>query len=311
MGEEVKDGSTGADKAGIWRHLEGWQPGLLAVVIAVLAALLAVPRATEPDILPLPRVDWRESDRAASSEIELAARAVREELPFEVRAVGEAFRRFGEANASQNTGLAADRLAEVRALARGARKKHGDDPLASLQALQTAMFLELLTRWEQDENVEAEIAELGGNFIAKATSSGWIEPPRKLVFEPQERRVAFRVRWADVVGLRGSPSIAPTANDWRIYYRFLIRHPEKERGTSAAEEQLRYVSVVEKVDLSYPGLFARGVLHFRLGQWAKSEAAFRGYLAEDATGPWRLRAKNHLVAAAERAKLGAPDAFPE
>jgi hypothetical protein len=310
VGKEVKDRSRTTERAGISRHLEGWQPGLLAVVIAVVAALLGIPHAVPPDVLPLPHVDTLECRRAEGADVERARQALAEELPFETRAVGEAFRRFGESNAAQRTGVAADQLAEVRERARIALKVRGVDSLERLLALQSEMFLDLLVRWERGEKVDAQIAELGGNFLAKAKSAGWLSDGRHLDATRSERRVLFRVRWVDVVALRDQPALAPTANDWRVYYRFLLLHPNHGGDQAAAESQLHYVSVVEKVDLEYPGAFARGVLYYRMGLYGKSEAAFRAEL-ERPDGPWRLRARNHLLAAAERARESAPDLFAE
>jgi len=310
VAKEVKDRARSPERVGISRHLEGWQPGLLAVVIAVIAALLGVPHAVPPDVLPLPNVDFRESQRAEAADVELARKAVGEALPFETRAVGEAFRRFGESNAAQNTGLATDRLVEVRERARVALKVRGVESLGRLLALQTEMFLDLLVRWERGEDVEAQLAELGGNFLAKAKSAGWLRSARRLDATRSERRVLFRVRWADVTGLRDQPKLAPTANEWRVYYRFLLLHPEHGDARLSADAQLRYVSVIEKVDLDYPAAFARGVLYYRMGLFAKSEQSFRAEL-ERPDGPWRLRARNHLLAAAERAKERSPDLFAE
>jgi hypothetical protein len=310
VAKEVKDRPRSPERVGISRHLEGWQPGLLAVVIAAIAALLGVPHAVPPDALPLPSVDFRECKRAEAADVELARRAVAEPLPFETRAVGEAFRRFGESNSAQNTGLAADRLAEVRERARVAMKVRGVESLQRLLALQTEMFMDVLVRWEHGEDVETQLSELGGNFLAKARSSHWLRAERQLDATPSERRVLFRVRWVDITGLRDQPTLAPTANEWRVYYRFLLLHPEHGDVHLSAEAQLRYVSVIEKVDLDYPAAFARGVLYYRMGLFAKSEAAFHAEL-ERPDGPWRLRARNHMLAAAERAKERSPDLFAE
>lgn len=302
MAEEVKDGSHAARRRGISRHLEGWQPGLVAVTIALLAALLGVPRPVAPDVLPLPRVDVRELERSEAAARALARQALGEPLPFEVRAVGEAFRRFGAANAAQRTGDAEQQLLECRGLARGALARHGEEALERLQALQTEMFLDLSVRWERGEDVEPALGELGGNFVEKAKSAGWLDGARHLRLTLAERRVLFKVRWADVTGLRDKPRLAPTANDWRLYYRFLLLHPEPSAAGRPAEQQLRYVPLVERIDPGYPGAFARGVLYYRLGAFAQAAAAFEGHLAGSQSGPWRLRARNHLVAARERAR---------
>ncbi len=121
---------------------------------------------------------------------------------------------------------------------------------------------------------------------------------------PAERRALFKVRWSEATGLRGVPAFAPTANELRIYYRFLLAHPDRARRV---ESDLRHVTAVEKLDLEYPGLFARGVIHYRGGQWATAAQLFRAHLAKHPRGPWSLRAQNHLLAAAERTRETTPE----
>ncbi len=57
---------------------------------------LALPRASVPDTLPLPRVDHAQARRSAEHERELSALAEAEGLPFELRALGESIRHFGQ-----------------------------------------------------------------------------------------------------------------------------------------------------------------------------------------------------------------------
>src|SRR5450432_139119 len=86
-------------RGGFRRHFEGYELGLVTVGMVLTFALLALPRASVPMTLPLPRVDRAEARRSASDERELATRTEAEGLPFEVRAVGEALRRFGRSSA--------------------------------------------------------------------------------------------------------------------------------------------------------------------------------------------------------------------
>lgn len=303
VSSEVKNPRAQPPVRGISRHLEGWQPALVAIVIAVTFALLVVPRPAAPDTIPLPRVDHREAERVAKRDLELAQAAAAEPLPYLVRALGETLRAFGKAEAEGRSGDAARKLLELRGLGQTARAKHGDDSVLRLQALQTELFLAALARWEQGEDQGAELAELGGGFAAKAEAAGWLRG-RRLVATPAERRALFKVRWSEATGLRAVPAFAPTANELRTYYRFLLAHPDRARGV---EESVRYVAAVEKVDLEYPGLFARGVIHYRAGQWGPAAQLFRAHLAKHPRGPWSLRAQNHLLAAAERTRETTPE----
>lgn len=297
---EVKTAFMPRRGRGISRHLEGWQPGLVAVVIALIGVMLAVPRSIAPDTIPLPHVDWLAAERDAALDRARARAAIAEPLPWEVRSVGELLRAFGKANREHDSG--AEQLHDLRSYALAAKKKLGDEPLLRLRALQTELFLAALARHERGEDANAEIVELGGNFLDKARDSGWLDGQRLRASEP-ERRVLYRVRWSELTGLRADPAFAPTANEWRLYYRFLLAHPEPARARQG--EQLRYVAAVEKVDLDYPGAFARGVIYFRLGAYKQSADAFRSFLDKHPDGPWRLRAKNHLLAAMERGSDGA------
>ena len=293
---EVKTVASAGGARGISRHLEGWQPGLVAVIIALIAVFLAVPRSIPPDTIPLPHVDWREAERSAARERERARAALAEPLPYEVRGVGELFRAFGASNRQHSSGV--EQIHDLRTFARAARRKLGDEPLLRLQALQTELFLTALTRLEQGEDVRGELDELGGSFVDKARASGWMDGQNHLRANEHERRVLFRVRWSELTGLRSETAFAPTANEWRLYYRFLLTHPERDRALMS--DHLRYVAAVEKVDLDYPGAFARGVIYFRLGAFKQSADAFKSFLEKRPSGAWRLRAKNHLLAAAER-----------
>jgi hypothetical protein len=301
---EVKATTLRARPRGLSRHFEGWQPGLIAVLIAALGALLAIPHPVAPNALPLPKVSWAEAERVARLDRTRADAAYLHPLPYDVRAVGETLRAFGAATVANDVDTAAQKLRDLRRFTHDAREKLGDDPLLELMSTQTELFLSALRRYEAGSDESREIAELGGNYLEKARAAGWIGADRHFLASEVERRTAFRLRWVDLVGLRQSEAFKPTANEWRIYYRFLLQHPEAGLGARelAAEEQIRYVAPIEKVDPDYPAAFAMGVLYYRLGYFQKSAQAFRGHLARSANGPWRLRARNHLLAAAERAK---------
>jgi hypothetical protein len=283
------------------RHLEGWELGVVAVGIAVASSLVAVPRAVAPDVLPVPAVDREEERRELEADRERARAARASRLPYEVRAVGEAFRRAGALLASGNADPALDQVVELRALARAARVTHGDGKLLELRALQTELFLEALAGWEESAATTSDLRELGGDFLAKAEQSGWIRDTRRLVPDEDERRLLFRARWSRLTGLFNTHPFSPTLNEWRAYYRFLLEHPEsgsyRPGEQPAALELLKYASALERRDPDYPIAFSRGVLHYWLGDYAQAATDFRQHLARHPRGPWRLRAQNHLAAA--------------
>lgn len=82
------------------RAFEGWQAGLVVIVTSVLVALVVVPRPVLPDEIPLPPLDPGALRQIVQQDADRGVAAEREPLPFEIRAVGEAFREIGSAAAA-------------------------------------------------------------------------------------------------------------------------------------------------------------------------------------------------------------------
>jgi hypothetical protein len=288
------------------RHLEGWELGLLTVCMALVAAMLAVPRAVTPDVLPVPEVDRRLERQEAVDDRQRVDVAMSQPLPFDVRAVGDLLRSYGRASLEDRPETAGARLQELQAGAAATRARHGDTPLLTLRALQTYLFLRALSRWETTGVAPTDLVELGGGLLQEAHRNGWVVRPHRLVLSGAERRALFRVRWADVMGLRDATALAPTLDDWRAYYRFLLEHPADAAsagpGRGQAVAQLRVVRALESIDHEYPAVLARGVLLFRLGNYFAAAEAFRQHLDQNPRGKWTLRAENYLAAALDRAQ---------
>jgi len=299
-------------KPGWERHLEGWQLGFVVVGIALVCALLVVPRAAEPHSVPVPFVDRREQSWNDQNDIQLVRAAYASELPFEVRTVGERLRRYGAAVAGKDHSRAAAELTQLREAVVTARAGHGDSPLVILRAVQTQLFLQALQCWEAGGRGDAALRELGGDFLRTSRANGWISG-RRLVLTQRERRVLFRVRWARLTGLDEEPPYAPTLNEWRTYYRFLLDHPElgrvRHRGGPPEALLMSYVAALERLDPSYPALLARGILQYRTGQYAAAARSFRSYLDQHPEAVRRVWARSFLLAASRRASGGAPDAL--
>jgi hypothetical protein len=282
------------------RHLEGWPLGVLSVGIALSAAALGLQRPVAPDVLPVPHVDGVEVQRAAADRLDLAARVQLQPLSFEVRSLGELIRQYGRATATGQTGAAAQRRSRLPRLARRVKATEGDEALRLLRAVQTELFLAALLRWEASGGADGDLIELGGDFLEKAESSGWIHG--RLLMTSEERAVLFDVRWTTLLELDDS-SLGPTQNEWRLYYRFLLAHPEgtaSQPQTDRAEHQLRIVGALAKRDPDYPVALAQGVLLFRRGDVAAAAEALRAYLSLAPDGAWQLRARNYLQACAPR-----------
>jgi hypothetical protein len=274
--------------------LEGIELVLVAVVIVSLAALLAAPRATPPELLPLPLPDRRVLTRAATEERELAASARKHTLSFDVRAVGELFRRFG-ASTEPGKGASQRLLADLRAAARQALTLQNGRPLRELRAVQTELFIAATHAWESSGRTPQELRELGGDFPELATDNGWFSSGR-LLLDDAERAVLFRQRWGELTGLGKRPGFVTTLDEQRANFSFLLRHPSGRDPRARRERQFAYVNTLEKLDRNYPAHFARGVLLYRAGAFEAAAAAFQTQLEQPGSPRYRLRARNHLLA---------------
>lgn len=281
-------------RTGFRRHLEGWPLGMLSVGIATLAAALGTPRPVAPDLLPPPEVDAAELRRAAVERRTLAQEARVRPLSFEVRSLGELIRRYGRAIVRGSTGQAADEAARLPHVAAGVRATEGDKALLVLRAVQTELFLAALLRWEATGTADDDLVELGGDFVSKAERSGWIRG--RLLMTAEDRAVLFQMRWSSLLELKDT-RIGPTQNDWRLYYRFLLEHPEETSNRPQADRagrQLQIVRALAERDPAYPALLAEGILMYRRGDPATAAEAFRAYLLASPDGAWQLRARNYL-----------------
>jgi hypothetical protein len=284
------------------KRTEGIGVASFVVGVAALAAALAAPRATEPDVLPLPLPDRVVLRRAAARTAELAREARERGLSYDVRAVGEAIRRCGAATV-EGQGVSGAVLGEVRMTVRLARERKSERGLLGLLAVQTELFLDATRAFEKTAQVSRDLKELGGDFIATAKQSGWLDG-RRITLDDHERAALFRLRWTELTGLRSEAGFAPTLDEYRAYYALYLFPTPGSRGTEASEREVSAVRALEKRDPNYPGAFARGVLFYRAGLFQEAADAFRTHLALHPDGPWALRAKNHLLAALARSGDG-------
>jgi hypothetical protein len=220
-----------------------------------------------------------------------------------VRAVGEAYRAIGRAEAAGNSAGFAAATESFRQLTRVELTAHGAEGLLSLRSVQTELFLSAVARWEATGSTSPELIELGGEFSRRARAA-WLRESGRLGADAPELASVFMVRWTGLAGVLDDDVLAPTLNTWRLYFRFQLEH-----GTRGVEPRARARFEVETVralarrDPKYPLAFALGVLAFRLGNYTDAQDAFRAHLSENPSGPLTLRARNYLAAALVR---GAP-----
>jgi hypothetical protein len=298
---------------GVARHLEGWQPGFLAILVAGVSALLAVPRSVPPTELPEPMIEPRELDRVAQADAALADAAERERLDTDVRAVGSAIIAY---NLAEVAGDAVGVARERRAVAEAARRAlpQGEEALARLRAHHLRSFQRELRRWETTGEETDTLRELGGLFLENARADRWIEG-RRLLADETVRGALFKKRWSELSLVRGALEISIV--EQRAVLRFLLLHPHHEGGalaagaetTRAGEQRAEYlaehyrlkkIEEIRALDPGYPADFGRGVVLYRLHSYPQSVEAFRLHLEAHPDGPYTLRAQNYL-----RAALGA------
>lgn len=295
------------------RLFEGWELGAITVGLVLATALLAVPRAARPGLIPVPLLDPAEGREAHERSVALAERAGREGLPFETRAVGDALRRLGVALAGGDgepdhlNRLLAERV--QTALAAGQA-----EALLRLRAVQEQLFVRAVRAHLAAQPVHPELAALGGDFATRAARNGWVKEGR-CVATDLELETLFARRWVELTRLREHALFRPTLDDARRFYRFLLLNPE--RGTesdpdpeaSRAALRLRYVEALAKRDTEYPLSFARGSLLGQAGRMPQSAQALSQHLSRPGGAAFNLRARNYLIfsATSEPAGAGAED----
>jgi len=303
------------------RHLEGWQPASVAVLLAGSVAALAVPRPVDPVEIPDPVVDSRSIERIAAIDASRAAAATREVLDVDVRALGTEIRAYGRADADGDldAGLEARRrvlAASQAAIARGA------EPVLRLRAFQLSSFVREVHRWEATGTESVELRELGGGFVRTLRANGWVneEPSgRRLEVDAPALTALFKKRWNDVTGISGGV-FDLALDEQRALYRFLIRNPTsglpverapsaRARGLANAQQEQHRMKKIEELaalDPSYPADLARGVVLYHLARYPLAVEKFRQHLEAFPDGPWTLRAQNYLRAALGRARSDEP-----
>jgi len=299
--EVVKTAPAGGDERisppDFRRHLQGYELGLVTVGMVLSFALLTLPRASEPSTLPLPRIDRPEALRSEARERDLLSSAEQAGLPFEVRAVGEALRHLG-ATIAEGYDATHDRQ-DIKERVEIALDKGQGRLLLELRAVQTQYFTAALAEFERDGKPSQDLQELGGDFLSHARQSGWFDEHRHCLADTTTLGVLFRFRWANLIGKARVFPFAPSLNDWRIYYRFLLLHPERlEPGQDFGgddQARLKLVNSLAHRDPEYPAAFAKGYLLYRLGDREAAATEYRAQLGKSDSGAYALLARNYLI----------------
>ena len=312
-----KQAPNAVERSWLARHLDGWQAGVLTLLLAGSSVALAVPRAVEPSEIPSPMLDATALRAGMAHDDELAKQAETQVLDVDVRAVGTEVRLYNVLAAEhrdQDVALARRRLLEATA-----RALHGREAeLLALRAYQMREFIVELRAWQRSGIESAALRELGGDFLPAMQRNGWCDgPERTLRLDERVLRVLYKKRWNDITGADAGV-FALGREEERLRFGFFLRHPWVERGSSGmqgpldeqrwrtARDRARLSSIdkLAQVDPSYPAELARGVVLYRLQLYAPAAQAFRRHLERAADGPYTLYAQNYLKAALDRAAEG-------
>jgi hypothetical protein len=275
--------------------LEGIGAVVTVAALLLSTAYLAIPRAAEPTLLPLPQPDRRVLARERAEEMRLANDARQVPLSFDVRAVGDAFRRLG-AGTVAGQGVPEAILRDLRSLTQKAMSTSGARALLALRSVQTELFVAAAREWERNGKPGPELRELGGDFSEIAEKRGFRRGAH-LVLDDEELGTLFRMRWCELTQTKATPPLAPSLDELRAFYALLLSHPVEGDDAGRDRAGLMAVAALEKLDPRYPAATARGVLLYRSGAKAAAAEAFRDQLSPEREGPYRLRARNHLLAA--------------
>jgi hypothetical protein len=173
--------------------LEGVGAVLTLGALLVSTAYLAIPRAAEPTLLPLPQPDRRVLARQRAEETRLSEAARRVPLSFEVRAVGDAFRRLGAGTVAEQ-GVPESTLRDLQKLAAEAQVKAGGRALLALRSVQAELFVAAAREWDTTGKMSTELRELGGDFPEVAEQRGFRKAGRLVLAAPGPRRRRTRRR---------------------------------------------------------------------------------------------------------------------
>ncbi|HVY44297.1 MAG TPA: hypothetical protein VHB21_00400, partial [Minicystis sp.] len=199
-----------------------------------------------------------------------------------------------------------------------------------LRAYELEAFLAAVDRFARggDED-DDDLVELGGSFVRNLrhntlgrTHDAPADDARLRRILTRERRAMepalreqWKRRWNELTGVHAA-AFSPTPDEVKAAIRFQLRDPPTGgadvdatdpaavAAREAAEGQLRLrrIDEIAALDPTYPRDFARGVVLFDMGRYPQAVEAFRTHLTKRPDGPWTLRARNHLLAAIDRAK---------
>lgn len=247
-----------------------------------------MPRVVRPLLLAEQRTDAARADSAWHG------------LSRNVRVVGELVRRVGRAEADRDAAEVTRLRGELERAAASVLQRDGDEPLLKLRALQTELFVDAVRSAERSGRTSEELRELGGTLAERANGVE-AERRRKARIADETLVALYRMRWAGLLGFGTDGPLAPTLNDHRLFYAYRLHRTNGRLGRqSRLEAQLEDVRALARLDPSYPGDYAAGIVLYQLGAVDEALQSFRAHLRAHPDGAWSLRARNYATACAAR-----------
>jgi hypothetical protein len=294
---------------------------LVPILLGLLLAVLQMPRASTPDLLPLPVVRVSALEAAMDRDRARAAHARATPLPYEARDLGGAIRELFtlQAKGAEHEEVFHARQAIDRRIAAALEK--GPEDVLALRAVQLDGFLTEVRAFETTGKVSTELEALGGGFITHVRNAGWTRGNHVLLSEA-ERRAAYKLAWNAAAQLEAHPAFVLSLDETRALYTLYLTRPhpgeadraqlEAQRRGATTPQECALIEQRERIaaeawrtdkvrrlvalDPAYPGSYALGVQFYKAGDIRRSQEQFREHIKKSPDGPWSLRARNHLIA---------------
>ncbi len=230
--------------------------------MVLTCSLLALPRSSRPQTLPLPRIDRAEADRLGAS----GARTVEPN-----RTHGLAVRSARGGRGHPPFRAFAERWRRYRARHRRPARAHEGRPgqgtelaLAQLTRRTDRILPASLGPVRARRKANSELEELGGDFLLHARHNRWFDRGGRFLADDPTRRVLFRLHWADLIGKRNTFRFRPRSTIGASTTAFCCCIPS--RRTLPADDEntgnavrVRVVNALSRKDPDYPAFFARGL----------------------------------------------------
>ena len=275
----------------------------IAFGVAIVMALLVIPRPEAPTAVPLPPLDWQILEQAERDRRARVARTMTQPLSVEIRGIGERVRRCGvlERDLTQAGEGALEALLQERSVLRNAVasvvRAGRSEELLALRDLQSELLLRAMRGGAQDSGAqETDRDELGGRL------EHHVRTARTLLLGSELRHATlhalFARRWAQLVGLEKHPAFRPTANEQRLMQRFRVRRLLEQPLANVSGELLAVLERTREFSPDFPVDYARGIVLYRTGAFGDALQAFSRHLQAHPEGRFALRARNFRLSAA-------------